>query len=317
MNINHIPELKDISEAYERICEIAHRTPMLKNNSINELCGCEVVFKCENFQRAGAFKFRGAANTVFSLCKAELANGVATHSSGNHAGALALAAKMRNAKATIVMPKTAKEIKKKAVQSYGADIILCEPTLKSREETLDNFVKQSGAHFVHPYNDYRIIAGQATAGMELIEDFGRLDYLLAPVGGGGLLSGTALSAHYLSENTKVIGAEPKGADDAYRSLKDGKIYPSENPVTICDGLLTSLGEKTFEIIKKYVHEIITVDDQQIIEAMRLIWERMKIIIEPSSAVPLAVVLKNKSKFEGKQVGIILSGGNVDLNNLPF
>lgn len=315
--MNNIPELKDISEAYERISEIAHRTPVITNNSINEICGCEIVFKCENFQKAGAFKFRGASNVVFSLHEEELKKGVATHSSGNHAAALALAAKMRNAKATIVMPKNAPGIKKKAVKSYGADIIFCEPTLKSREDTLEKFVNKSGAHFVHPYNDYRIITGQATAAMELIKDFGKLDYLLAPVGGGGLLSGTALSAHYLSENTKVIGAEPKGADDAYRSFRDGKIYPSENPKTICDGLLTSLGEKTFNIIQKFVDEIITVDDEQIIKAMRLIWERMKIIIEPSSAVPLAVVMNNKSKFEEKQVGIILSGGNVDLNKLPF
>lgn len=315
--MEHIPKLIDISESYERISEIAHRTPVITNNSINEICGCEVVFKCENFQKAGAFKFRGATNVVFSLTQEELQKGVATHSSGNHAGALALAAKMRNAKATIIMPSTAKEIKKKAVKSYGADVILCEPTLKSREETLDDFINKSGAHFVHPYNDYRIIAGQATAAMELLKNFGKLDYLLTPVGGGGLLSGTALSAHYLSENTKVIGAEPRGADDAYRSLKDGVLHPSENPDTICDGLLTSLGEKTFGIIKQYVHEIITVDDQQIIEAMRLIWERMKIIVEPSSAVPLAAVINNKQKFADKQVGIILSGGNVDLNNLPF
>jgi threonine dehydratase len=315
--MKNIPTLNDIREAYDRIEQIAHRTPILTNNSINEICGSEIVFKCENFQKAGAFKFRGASNVIFSLPESEAKKGVATHSSGNHAGALALASKMRDIKATIIMPKTAKEIKKKAVQSYGADIIFCEPTLKSREETLDAFIKESGAHFVHPYNDYRIIAGQATAAMELIEDFGKFDYIIAPVGGGGLLSGTSLSSHYLSEKTKVIGAEPKGADDAYRSFKDGKIHPSENPDTICDGLLTSLGDKTFNIIKKYVDAIITVDDKTIVEAMRLIWERMKIIVEPSSAVPLAVVLNNKKKFEDKQIGIILSGGNVDLNRLPF
>lgn len=315
--MNRIPELIDIQKAYERISDIAHRTPILTNSSINEICGCEIVFKCENFQKSGAFKFRGASNVVFSLSENELKKGVATHSSGNHAGALALAAKMRDAKATIVMPKNAPEIKKKAVKSYGADIIFCEPTLKSREETLDKFVKESGAHFVHPYNDYRIITGQATAAMELIEDFGKINYLITPVGGGGLLSGSSLSAHFLSETTKVIGAEPSGADDAFRSMRDGKIYPSENPDTICDGLLTSLGKKTFEIISKHVSEIITANDEEIIEAMKLILERMKIIIEPSSAVPLAVVINNKSKFEGKQVGIILSGGNVDLNNLPF
>lgn len=315
--MEYVPERKDISEAYERIREIAHRTPILTNNSINEICGCEIIFKCENFQKAGAFKFRGASNVVFSLSKEELSKGVATHSSGNHAAALALAAKMRNTKATIVMPQNAPEIKKKAVKSYGADIIFCEPTLKSREETLTKFINESGAIFVHPYNDYRIIAGQATAAMELIEDYGKIDYLLAPISGGGLLSGTALSAHYLSEKTKVIGAEPKGADDAFRSLRDGIIYPSENPDTICDGLRTAFGEKTFSISRKFVDEIITADDKDIIEAMRLTWERMKIIIEPSSAVPLAVVMNNKSKFKGKQVGIIVSGGNVDLNNLLF
>ena len=315
--MDHIPELKDIQKAYEEISSIAHRTPILINQTINKLCGCEVIFKCENFQKSGAFKFRGATNAVFSLSQEELDKGVATHSSGNHAGALALAASLRGVKATIIMPRTAKEIKKKAVQEYGADIIFCEPTLKSREETLDKFIEESGAHFVHPYNDYRIIAGQATAAMELIEDFGKINYIITPVGGGGLLSGSSLSAHYLSETTKVIGAEPSGADDAFRSMRDGKIYPSENPDTICDGLLTSLGKKTFGIISKNVSEIITANDEKIIEAMKLIWERMKIIVEPSSAVPLAVVLKNKKKFEGKQVGIILSGGNVDLNNLPF
>ncbi len=312
-----IPNLKDIQIAAERIFNLAHNTPIMTNKTIDKNCGCKVLFKCENLQKAGAFKFRGASNVVFSLTEDELEKGVATHSSGNHAGALALAAKLRNTKATIVMPETAKEIKKKAVKSYGADIIFCKPTLKSREETLEKFIRESNAHFVHPYNDYRIIMGQATSALELINDYGKLDFILTPVGGGGLLSGTALTTKYITPETKVIGAEPKGADDAYRSFRDGKIYPSKNPQTICDGLLTSLGEKTFCIIKEFVDDIITVDDEKIVEAMRMIWERMKIIVEPSSAVPLAAVLKNKEKFAGKNVGIILSGGNVDLNNLPF
>lgn len=284
---------------------------------IDEICGCKIFFKCENFQKVGAFKFRGAYNTIASLSNEDLQKGVVTHSSGNHAAALTLAAKMNNTTAYIVMPRTAPEIKKKAVQSYGAKITFCEPTLKSREETAQKIIDETGAYLVHPFNNYSIITGQATAAYELINDSKALDFILTPVGGGGLLSGTSLSAKYLSPQTKVVGCEPEGADDAFRSLRDGKIYPSENPKTICDGLLTSLGEKTFEIINKYVDEIITVDDDTIIEAMRLIWERMKIIIEPSSAIPLAVVMNNKSKFENKSVGIILTGGNVDLNNLPF
>ena len=315
--MNNIPSLQDIQEAAKRISTAANYTPILTSKLIDGVCGCKIFFKCENFQKVGAFKFRGAYNTIASLSNEDLQKGVVTHSSGNHAAALTLAAKMNNTTAYIVMPRTAPEIKKKAVQSYGAKITFCEPTLKSREETAQKIIDETGAYLVHPFNNYSIIAGQATAAYELINDSHNLNYILTPVGGGGLLSGTALSTKYLSPQTKVIGCEPEDADDAFRSLRDGKIYPSENPKTICDGLLTSLGEKTFEIINKYVNEIITVDDDKIIEAMRLIWERMKIIIEPSSAVPLAVVMNNKSKFENKSVGIILTGGNVDLNNLPF
>lgn len=317
MILENIPTLKDIQDAAERLDGIAHNTPILTNSTIDKLCGCKILFKCENFQKVGAFKFRGAYNAVASLPKEKLGKGVVTHSSGNHAAALTLAAKLNQTKAYIVMPRTAPELKKKAVKSYGAEITFCEPTLKSREETAQKVIDKTGAELIHPFNNYSIIAGQATAAMELINDYGKLDYILTPVGGGGLLSGTSLSVNYLSPKTKVIGCEPEGADDAFRSLRDGKIYPSENPQTICDGLLTSLGETTFNIIQKYVDEIITVDDEEIIKAMRLIWERMKIIVEPSSAVPLAVVMNNKNKFEDKLVGIILSGGNVDLNKLPF
>lgn len=315
--MNSIPTLEDIKEAVKRISVAVNYTPILTSKLIDEICGCKIFFKCENFQKVGAFKFRGAYNTIASLSKEELQKGVVTHSSGNHAAALTLAAEMNNTTAYIVMPKTAPEIKKIAVQSYGGKITFCEPTLKSREETAQKIIDETGAVLIHPFNNYSIITGQATSAYELINDSKSLDYILTPVGGGGLLSGTALSTNYLSPQTKVIGCEPEGADDAFRSLRDGKIYPSENPKTICDGLLTSLGDKTFEIINKFVYKIITVSDDKTIEAMRLIWERMKIIIEPSSAVPLAVVMNNKSKFENKSVGIIISGGNVDLNNLPF
>lgn len=315
--MNTIPTLDDIQEAAKRISVAANYTPILTSKLIDEICGCKIFFKCENFQKVGAFKFRGAYNTIASLSNEELQKGVVTHSSGNHAAALTLAAKLNDTTAYIVMPRTAPEIKKKAVQYYGAKITFCEPTLKSREETAQKIIDETGALLIHPFNNYSIITGQATAAYELINDSKALDFILTPVGGGGLLSGTALSTKYLSPQTKVIGCEPEGADDAFRSIRDGKIYPSENPKTICDGLLTSLGEKTFNIIQKYVDEIVTVNDDKIIEAMRLIWERMKIIVEPSSSVPLAVVMNNKSKFENKSVGIILTGGNVDLNKLPF
>lgn len=260
---------------------------------------------------------RGAANAVLSLTENERTKGVATHSSGNHGQALAKAAQSVGADAFIVMPKTAPKVKKKAVAGYGAEIIMCEPTLQAREDTLNEVVKRTGATFIHPYNDERVICGQGTAAMELIEDTEALDIVMAPVGGGGLLSGTAISTRAMLPHASVIAAEPQGADDAYRSLQAGHIIPSENPDTIADGLLTSLGSKTFPIIQKLVSEIITVTDEEITAAMRLIWERMKIIIEPSCAVPLAAVLKRPDQFVGKRVGIILTGGNVDLEKLPF
>lgn len=315
--LNHIPLKEDIIDVHNKISKCIHRTPVLSSVSINTILGCELFFKCENLQKVGAFKFRGASSAVLSLTEEELKKGVATHSSGNHAAALALAAKIKGAKAYIVMPRTAPEIKKIAVEGYGADIVFSEPTVKSREETLEKVVEKTGAVFVHPYNNYSIIAGQATAGKEIFEEVPSLDYLISPVGGGGLLSGSVLAAKYFSPATRVIGAEPKGADDAFRSVRDKTIYPSENPKTICDGLLTCLGEYTFPIIKDTVDRIITVEEETIIKAMRMIWERMKIIVEPSGAITLGVIMENPELFKGKRIALILSGGNVDLNNLPW
>jgi len=308
---------KIIEEAAERIQQHVHQTPVLQSTLINETVGAELFFKCENFQKAGAFKGRGAHNVLFSLSDKEIRNGVITHSSGNHAGALALAAKNRGTKAYIIMPETAPAVKVAAVRAYGGEITFCKPTLEARESTLKEVQKIHHPVEVHPYNDERIIAGQATAAKELFEDQTDLDILLAPVGGGGLLSGTALSAKYFSPSTEVIAAEPKGADDAWRSFTSGKFVPSENPQTIADGLLTSLGSITFPIIKDLVSDILTVEEETIIRAMKIIWERMKIVVEPSSAVPLAAILENPSRFRGKKTAIILSGGNVDLNKLPW
>jgi len=311
------PNKNDIIESHLRINSFIHKTPLLSCKSISKLSGSNIYFKCENFQKVGAFKFRGALNAVKSLQKCELIHGVATHSSGNHAAALALAAKLNNIEAYIVMPSNAPKIKISAVQSYGGIITFCEPTLKAREETLDAIVSRTNAAFIHPYDNYDVIAGQATSAKEIFSEVENLDYVIAPVGGGGLLSGTALSAAYFGKNIQVIAGEPSGANDAYLSFINNSIYPSNNPNTIADGLLTSLSKKTFEIIKNYVSEIITVSDEEIIFAMRLIWERMKIIVEPSSAIALAVILKHKEKFSGKTIALIMSGGNVDLNKLPF
>jgi len=311
------PTLSDIEKAHHRISGYTHVTPVLTSKTINEITGSENYFKCENFQRIGAFKMRGASNAILSLKKDERSNGVATHSSGNHAQAVALAAKLTGIKAYIVMPKGSSKVKKEAVQDYGAEIIICENTLASREETLNNVVEKTGARFIHPYNDYAVITGQATASKELIESTPNLDAVITPVGGGGLLGGTALSSHYLMPSTKVYGAEPKNVDDAYQSFKEGKIIPVGTTPTIADGLKTSLGERNFDIISEMVTDIFTVSEKEIIDAMRLVWERMKIIIEPSSAVALAVLIDQKEFFRNKKVGIIISGGNVDLEKLPF
>jgi threonine dehydratase len=281
------------------------------------MAGARLFFKCENVQKAGAFKFRGASNAVFSLSEEEAGNGVATHSSGNHGAALSLAARMRGIPAHIVMPNTAPKIKQAAVKGYGGIITTCEPTLASRETTLDKVVVRTGATFIHPYNDPRVIAGQGTCALEFLEQIPDLDIITAPVGGGGLLSGTAVAVTETSPATKVVGAEPKNADDAYRSLQAGQIIPSQDPQTVADGLRTSLGELTFAVISKKVERIVTVSEEAIVGVMRHVWERMKIIIEPSSAVAVAVVLEGDLDVSDKRVGIIISGGNVDLDRLPW
>jgi threonine dehydratase len=305
---------EDIIQAHLRIKPFIHRTPVLTSERLNLEAGCEIFFKCENFQKVGAFKARGAMNAALQVPSNLLENGLATHSSGNHAQALARAANIVGVPAFIVMPRTAPEIKKRGVLGYGGKIFECEPTLQAREETLAQVIKKTGAIEIHPFNNDQVIAGQATATKELLEDVPKISMVLAPVGGGGLLSGTALAAHYFSTNTTVLAGEPEGADDAYRSLLSGKIEESQSN-TIADGLLTSLGTKTFPIIQQYVKEIITVSDVEIVSAMRKIWETLKIIIEPSCAVPYAALLKQKEKFAGKRVGIILSGGNVDLEKI--
>ena len=313
--MNKIPTITNIISAHKRIKPFINKTAVLTSTYLNELSGAELYFKCENFQKVGAFKYRGATNAVLSLTKEQLSNGVATHSSGNHAAALALAAKKAGTKAYIVMPNNAPQIKKNAVADYGAIITYCEPTLEARESTLNKIVEKTEATFIHPYDNVEVIKGQGTACLELINEVPNLDIVVAPVGGGGLLSGTSIVAKV--NNIKVIAAEPKNADDAFKSFQKSELIPSVNPNTIADGLLTSLSELTFTIIKQNVDEIITVTEQQIIDAMRLVWERMKIIIEPSSATVLAVILANKKKFKSKKVGLIISGGNIDLNNLPF
>jgi threonine dehydratase len=311
------PALADVRAAAERIRPYAHRTPVLTCASLDAMVGCRLFFKCENFQKVGAFKFRGACNAVFSLSEEEARRGVATHSSGNHAAALSLAARVRGIPAHVVMPSTSRAIKQAAVAGYGGQIVLCEPTLASREATLEKVVAETGAMVVHPYNDARVIAGQGTAALELLEDVRDLDVVMAPVGGGGLLSGTAITVAALSPATRVVAAEPAGADDAARSLREGRIVPSVNPQTIADGLLTSLGTLTFAIIRERVERIVTVSEGAIVSAMRHIWERMKVIIEPSSAVPLGALLEGTFEAAGLRVGIILSGGNVDLGLLPW
>ncbi|HNV29079.1 MAG TPA: pyridoxal-phosphate dependent enzyme [Cyclobacteriaceae bacterium] len=310
MNIDR----QTIEQAHERIKPYIHHTPVLTSQSIDDEAGCEVFFKCENFQKVGAFKARGAMNAALSLTPEQLSKGLATHSSGNHAQALARAAKILGVKSYIVMPRTAPDIKKRGVKGYGGEIFECEPTLQAREATLAEVIKKTGSTEIHPFNNYEVIAGQATAAKELFERIKDLDVIMAPVGGGGLLSGTALAAKYFSPKTKVIAGEPAGSDDAYRSMQSGKIEQAQSQ-TIADGLLTTLGDKTFPIIRELVSEVITVSDEQIIAAMRMVWERMKIIIEPSCAVPLAALLKEKKRFKGKRVGIILSGGNVDLDKV--
>jgi threonine dehydratase len=309
--------LDEIRQAAGRIHPYIHRTPMLTNESLNTNTGAQVFLKCENMQKVGAFKFRGACNAVFSLTEEEATRGVCTHSSGNHAQALALAAKMRGIPAYIVMPENAPSVKKNAVASYGGQITFCAPTLEAREATLKQIYERIGANVVHPYNDERVIAGQGTAALELLEEVPDLDVILAPVGGGGLLSGTSIAAAETKKDIRILGGEPEMADDAYRSVQSGIIVPSINPKTIADGLLTSLGSLTFPIIQERVEQIVTVSEEGILEAMKFIWERAKIIIEPSAAVAVGVLWEKKIDLTGSRVGVILSGGNVDLDKLPW
>jgi threonine dehydratase len=312
-----IPTLKDVKDAVKRVTPHVHHTPVLTSTTINGILNASVFFKCENFQKMGAFKYRGAINAILQLTEDERARGVITHSSGNFAAAIALAAKSLDTKAYIVMPTDAPAVKREAVAGYGAQIIECAPGLKNRETTLVLQQKKTGATFIHPSNDINVILGNSTAIMEMASEVDTMDVVIAPVGGGGLIAGTALATNYLSYYIETIGAEPFGADDAYLSLKTGKIQPSINPKTIADGLRTQLGDLNFPIIQKFVSKIIRVEESEIIESMKFIWERMKIVIEPSSAVAVAALFRNSSEFKKRRIGVILSGGNVDVSKLPF
>ncbi|MEW7290705.1 pyridoxal-phosphate dependent enzyme [Aquimarina sp. 2304DJ70-9] len=308
---------QELKNCHDRIKPYIHKTPVLTSRLLNKISEADLYFKCENFQRMGAFKMRGAANAILQLSKERQAKGVVTHSSGNFAQALSLAAQSLEVKAYIVMPSNAPQVKKDAVKGYGGIIIECLPTLEDREQTAARIEQEKGATFIHPSNDLDVILGQGTAAIELLENHPDLNYILTPIGGGGLIAGTALTANFYGNHCKVIGGEPFEVDDAFRSLQSGKIEHNETTNTIADGLKTQLGDINFPIIKKHVTKIIRVEENEIISAMRLIWERMKIIIEPSCAVPFAALLREKEYFKNKKVGIILSGGNVDLEKLPF
>jgi threonine dehydratase len=314
---NEIPNLRVIQEAHKRIKPYIHRTPVLSSSSINQLIEAQLYFKCENFQKVGAFKMRGATNAIMAYSIEDRKNGFVTHSSGNHAQAVALASKLAGSKAYIVMPNNAPEVKKKAVEGYGAEVTYCEPNESAREATCDEVIKRTNAIFIPPFNDSRIIAGQATAAKELLEEHPDLDFIVTPVGGGGLSAGTALIAKYMSPETDVLLAEPLNVDDTYRSFYSGIRSQVGDKKSIADGLLVSVGELNFEIIKNNAKGVITVSEDEILNAMRLIWERMKIIIEPSSAVAIAAVIKHKNTMKGKKIGVIISGGNVDLGSLSF
>lgn len=313
----NLPAISDIKSAHSRIRPFIHYTPVLTSIQLNKMFDCELYLKCENLQKVGAFKFRGATNAVLLLSDTEKKRGVVTHSSGNHAAALALAAKMNGVKANIVMPENAPVVKKNAVAGYGAEITFCKPTLQAREETTRMIMEKTGATLVHPYDNFNVICGQGTAALELLADKPDLDFVIAPVGGGGLMSGTSTYVKGLSSKIRVIGAEPLNANDAFISFTTGHLVPSVNPVTVADGLLTSLSDLTFTIIRNNVDQILTATEESIIECMLLVWERMKIIIEPSSATVLAVIKENPDIFRGKKAGLIISGGNVDFRKLPF
>ena len=313
----YIPTYDDVLAAHERIRPYIHRTPVLTSRYFDQRSSAELFFKCENFQKAGVFKARGASNAVFGLSEEQAAKGVATHSSGNHGLSLSYAAGRRRIKATVVMPRTAPEAKKQAVRGYGGTVVECEPSTSSREAVFAEVVTKSGADFVHPYNDPRVIQGQATCSKELIEDVGELDAVIAPIGGGGMVSGSCLTLSNIAPNTKIYAAEPKNADDAYRSFKAGHIIADDAPDTVADGLKVPLKDLTWHFVSNHVTDIFTVTEEEIVEAMYLCWQRMKIVMEPSSAVTIAAILKNPEVFAGKKVGVILTGGNVDLKKLPW
>jgi threonine dehydratase len=309
--------LADVQAAHARIKDHIHRTPVMTSRTLNEKAGAQLYFKCENLQKVGAFKARGATNAVALLSDEEAKRGVVTHSSGNHAAALARAAKLRNIPAYIVMPSNSPQAKQASVRRYGAEIIFCEPTLAARESTAKSVIERTGAAFIHPYNDLRVMAGQGTAALELLDEVPNLDDILCPVGGGGLLSGVAVAAHGINPNIRVFGVEPQGADDAARSLAAGQIQPSLSPATIADGLRSALGEHPFAEIQRHVAGIVTVSEEEIIHSMRMMWEVLKIIVEPSGAVPYGALVDGQLNLAGRRVGIIISGGNLDLDTLPW
>ena len=313
----YIPTYDDMLAAHERIAPHIRRTPIRTSDYLNELTGADLVFKCENFQEPGAFKVRGATNAVFGLSAEQAARGVATHSSGNHASCLSYAAKLRGIPCNVVMPRTAPQAKKDTVRRYGGVITECEPSTSSREATFARVQAETGGDFVHPYNDPRVIAGQGTCARELWEQSGGLDAVVAPIGGGGMISGTCLTLSTLAPDCQVIAAEPEQADDAYRSFKAGHIIADDAPKTVADGLLVPLKDLTWHFVKNHVSDIFTASDAEIVEAMKLTWKHLRVVMEPSSAVPLATILKNKAYFKGKRVGVIITGGNVDLDKLPW
>tara|TARA_R110002124_G_scaffold21117_2_gene81789 strand:+ start:3882 stop:4853 length:972 start_codon:yes stop_codon:yes gene_type:complete len=313
----YIPTLQDMRAAQDRIGPYVHRTPVLTSQYLNDLTGAELFFKCENLQKAGAFKARGASNAVFGLTAEQARRGVATHSSGNHGTCLSYAAGRRGIPCTVVMPHTAPQAKKDAVRGYGGTVVECEPSTTSREAVFAEVVAKTGAEFVHPYNDPRVIAGQATCSAEMIEQVQDLDAVIAPIGGGGMISGTCLALSNLAPQIRIYAAEPQNADDAYRSFKAGHIIADDAPDTIADGLKVPLKDLTWHFVSTHVTDILTASEHEIVAAMKIMWKRMKIVIEPSSAVPLAVILKNKDIFAGQRVGVVITGGNVDLDLLPW
>ena len=313
----YVPTFDDVVAAHDRIRPYIHRTPVLTSTYFNELTGAELFFKCENFQKAGAFKVRGASNAVFGLSEEQAKLGVCTHSSGNHALSLSYAAGRRGIPCNVVMPRTAPQAKKDAVRGYGGVITECEPSTSSREAVFAEVQARTGGEFVHPYNDPRVIAGQATCSREMLEQVDALDAIIAPIGGGGMISGTCLTISSIAPDINIFAAEPQNADDAYRSFKAGHIIADDAPETVADGLKVPLKDLTWHFVKNHVTDVLTATEDEIIDAMKLTWKRMKIVMEPSCAVPLATILKNKELFRGRRVGVVITGGNVDLDNLPW